>query len=111
MINFKKAFTPKDTEELKPNLFVKKTSKGYKQDNPLVWKGEWRLRGQIGWRNIFMIILIIFLYTQGSKYVVFYEDFNVDPGKYCENVAYVKLNEAINYEQDSSSLPSNIEKT
>ncbi|KKN40795.1 hypothetical protein LCGC14_0730110 [marine sediment metagenome] len=90
-MDFKKAFTPKDTEELKPNFFVKKTHDGYKQVKPLVWNGQWRLRGQIGWRNVLTIVLILALFFSGSKYVNFYEDFHQDPESFCKDYSIYSL--------------------
>ncbi len=101
MINFKKAFTPKDTEELKPNFFVKKTSDGYKQVKPLVWNGQWRLRGQIGWRNILTVVLILALFFSGSQYVTFYEDFHQDPESFCKDYSLINIR-GVTYEDTSS---------
>jgi len=74
MIDFKKACTPKDVEEVKPNFFVqkyiprfsKKKEECYRQANPLVWDGKWRLKNQIELRNIFMILLIIALFRRSK---------------------------------------------
>ncbi len=100
---FKKAFTPKDVEEIKPNFFVQKKGDSYRQVQPLVWDGKWRLKNQIGLRNIIMIIIIIGLFFTGMKYVNFYEEVNSNPKEFCKNVSILNIGEVI-YE-DSSSLP------
>lgn len=110
MIDFKKAFTPKDVEEVRPGLFIKKIPKRYndieyRQVQPLVWNGKWRLKNQIRIRNILMIVLIIALYLVGMKYVNFYEEVNSDPKAFCENVSTINIRE-VDYE-DTSSLPGN----
>ncbi len=102
---FKKAFTPKDVEEIKPNFFVQKKGDFYRQVQPLVWEGKWRLKNQISWRNVFMIVLIIGLFFTGIKYVNFYEEVNSNPEEFCSNVSVLNIGEVM-YE-DSSSLPGN----
>lgn len=108
MIDFKKAFTPKEVEELKPNFFVQKRGDNYRQVRPLVWNGKWRLRNQIGWRNVFMILLIVGLFLVGVKYVTFYEEVNSDPQEFCKNVSVINIKEMI-YE-NSSTIPSDLGK-
>lgn len=120
---FKKAFTPKDVEELKPNFFVqtiydevkdenfkviKRIPKNYRQVQPLVWDGKWRLKNQIGLRNIVMIIIILGLFFTGMKYVNFYEEVNSDPKSFCENVSIYNIGE-VNYE-DTSTIQGDIGK-
>lgn len=110
-MDFKKAFTPKDVEEIKPGLFIKSFPKNpdtieYRQVQPLVWNGRWRLKNQIGVRNIVMIIIIIGLFLTGAKYINFYEEVNSDPAAFCSNVSILNIGEVIH--EDSSSLPSNL---
>jgi hypothetical protein len=105
-MNFKKAFTPKDVEEIKPGFFVQKKGDSYRQVHPLVWKGKWRLRNQIKIRNILMIAIIIALFLVGMKYVRFYEEVNSNPKEFCSNVSILNIGE-VTYE-DSSSLPGNL---
>ncbi len=100
---FKKAFTPKDIEEVKPNFFIQKKGDSYRQVHPLVWNGKWILKNQIGLRNIIMIIIIIGLFFTGMKYVNFYEEVNSNPKEFCRNVSILNIGE-VTYE-DSSSLP------
>ncbi len=105
---FKKAFTPKDVEELKPNFFVQKKGDSYKQVQPLVWNGKWRLKNQISWRNVFMIVLIIGLFLTGSKYVNFYEEVNANPKEFCRDINVINIGEVTH--EDSSPLPGDIGK-
>ena len=102
---FKKAFSPKDVEEIKPNFFVQKKGDSYRQVQPLVWNGKWRLKNQIGLRNVIMIIIIIGLFFTGMKYVNFYEEVNSNPKEFCQNVSILNIGEVIH--EDSSSIPSN----
>lgn len=110
MIDFKKAFTPKDVEEVRPGLFIKKIPKNYddieyRQIQPLVWNGKWRLKNQIKIRNVLMIVLIIALFFVGMKYVRFYEEVNSNPKEFCKNVTIFDIGEVTH--EDSSSLPGN----
>lgn len=104
MIDFKKAFTPKDVEEIRPGLFIQARPKNpdtieYKQVHPLYWNGHWKLKGQISWSNILMIFLIVALFFQGVKFVNFYEEVNADPVGFCQNVSLIDLgNIQFNYE-------------
>ncbi|KKN18637.1 hypothetical protein LCGC14_0953920 [marine sediment metagenome] len=88
-MNIKKAFTPKDVEEVKPGFFIQKKGDSYRQVKPLVWKGKWRLKGQIRWMNIIIIIILIGLYFEGGKYVRFYDEVNSDPKAFCQNVSII----------------------
>ena len=88
-MNIKKAFTPKDVEEVKPGFFIQKKGDSYRQVKPLVWKGKWRFKGQIRWMNIIIIIILIGLYFEGGKYVRFYDEVNSDPKAFCQNVSII----------------------
>ncbi len=88
-MNFKKALTPKEVEEIKPGFFIQKKGNFYRQIKPLVWEGKWRLKGQIKWGNVFVIILILALFFSGAKYVRFYEEVNSDPVAFCKNVSFM----------------------
>ena len=59
-----KMLTPKDTEEVRPGLFIQKTKKGYRQIHPAAWNGKINWKGQIksmiSFRTIFTIALILF---------------------------------------------------
>ncbi len=87
MINFKKAFTPKDVEEIKPGFFIQKKGNIYRQVKPLYWEGRWRLKGQIRWLNIITILILVILYVQGTKIVTFYEQVNSDPEAFCRDLS------------------------
>lgn len=39
------SLTPKETEEIKPGLFIQKTARGFRQIHPAAWNGK------INWRN------------------------------------------------------------
>jgi len=61
-----KNLTPKDTEEIKPGLFIQKRKNGkYKQIYPLAWEGKLRWKEQLKtiftFRTFFTIALILFL--------------------------------------------------
>jgi len=112
-MNIKKAFTPKNVEEVKPGLFIKSFPKNpdtieYRQVHPLVWDGKWRLKNQIKIRNVLMIILIVALYFAAVKYIRFYEEVNADPQAFCRNVSILNSGEVM-YE-DSSTIPINFGK-
>ncbi|KKM69992.1 hypothetical protein LCGC14_1445200 [marine sediment metagenome] len=88
-MNIKKAFTPKDVEEVKPGFFIQKKGNSYRQVKPLVWKGKWRFKGQINWMNIILIIILIGLYFEGAKFVRFYDEVLSDPKAFCQNVSII----------------------
>ncbi len=61
-MSLRKALSPKDTEEIKPNLFIQKRGKdNYRKVEPLVWNGKWRIKQQFGWKNLFTIVIVLFL--------------------------------------------------
>ncbi len=100
-MNLKKSLTPKDVEEIKPNFFIQKKGNSYRQVHPLVWNNQWRLKGQIQWRNLLMVVLIIVLFTQGSKYVHFYEEVNSNPKDFCRDVSILDFE---NYARDTNTI-------
>ncbi|KKL12538.1 hypothetical protein LCGC14_2534780 [marine sediment metagenome] len=55
------SLTPKDTEEIRPGLFIQKREKGYRVLNPIAWNGKYRWRKQFSWRSVFTIAIIIFI--------------------------------------------------
>lgn len=52
---------PKDTEEVRPGIFVQKREKKYRVVNPIAWEGQWRFKDQFSWKNLITIAIIIFL--------------------------------------------------
>lgn len=109
-MNLKKAFTPKDVEEMKPNFFVQKKGDTYRQVKPLVWKGTWRLRGQIGLRHILMIALILFLFFTAAKYVRFYEAVVSDPKAFCMNIPIIDIGDYEVKNEYTCSIPTDFEE-
>lgn len=93
-MNFKDAFTPKNTEEVKPGLFVQKTKKGYRQIHPGVWKGEirWKnlLLGPNFMKSLMWFAIILFLawsyFHDVQQYQEFYEDVNSNPALFCSKI-------------------------
>ena len=61
-MNWKKTLTPKDTEEIKPGLFVQERNPGdYRVINPICWKDQYRWKKQFSWKNLITVIIIAFL--------------------------------------------------
>lgn len=110
-MNIKKAFTPKDVEEVKPGFFIQKKGDSYRQVRPLVWKGKWRLKGQIRWLNIILIIILIGLYVEGGKYVRFYDEVNSDPKAFCQNVSIIDRGSFEVINENTNSIQFDIEET
>ena len=79
----------KNTEEIRPGLFVQLNKGKYKQVKPMVWKGEWKLKGQFTWRNLFTMLAIIFVVGTYIYDSVEINKFNEDPFAYCEEL-YLK---------------------
>ncbi len=87
----KKAITPSDTEEIKPNLFIQKKLGGHRQVYPAVWNMEFR------WKNMFfggsplkstiffaIILFIVWSYNyEIAEYKAFYEEVYNDPVLFC----------------------------
>ncbi len=82
--------TPKNTEELKPGLFIQKSRDGYRQVYPAAWNGE------VIWKNFFFgggwfkplaFFLIIILLALGY-YTTFENcmEFQADPCKFLPNI-------------------------
>ena len=93
-MSFIDSLTPKDTEELKPDLFIQKTKKGYRQIHPVAWKGKWRTKEQLStvfaWRTIITIFVFGFLawsylHDQGALRE-FYIEVQSDPVAFCNSV-------------------------
>ncbi len=80
-MNLKKALTPKDTEEIRPGLFVKKTNKGYRQVYPAVWNGKYSFKniflGRDFIKHFIWFTLIIFLAWSYFNDVDVYQEFHV----------------------------------
>ena len=110
-MNLTKALTPRDTEEVKPGLFIQETSKGYRQVHPAVWNGKinWKnfLLGANPLRNFIWFMIIVFLawsyFYDIDTYKEFYEEVNSDPYLFCSNVTIVS---DINYE-DTYTIQDN----
>ncbi len=101
-MNLTKALTPKDTEELRPGLFIQMKAKNpdtieYKQISPAAWDGKiiWKnlFFGGITLRNVIWFSIILFIawsYFHDVKvYQNFYEEVIADPILFCSNVALV----------------------
>ena len=113
-MNLTKALTPKDTEEIKPGLFIQKTNRGYRQVSPAAWDGK------INWKNFFFgqgflksfifFIIIIFIawsYFHDVKvYQEFYEEVISDPILFCLNVSL----ESYEQYEDTYNLQDNDER-
>ncbi len=94
-MTFKDSLTPRDTEEVKPGLFIKKTRRGYTQVHPAVWDGK------INWNNLlfggsiyktfswFLILLfLIWSYNHDvQEYKNFYLEVRSSPANWCAKVA------------------------
>ena len=93
-MNFVKAFTPKNTEEIKPGLFIQKTKRGYRQVHPGAWNGEmnWKnlLLGPRFIKSLMWFAIILFLawsyFHDIQTYQEFYEDINSNPVEFCSNI-------------------------
>ncbi len=94
-MNFAKTLTPKDTEEIKPSLFIQKTRTGYRQIHPAAWDGKivWKnlLFGGITFKNLIWFAIILFLawsyFHDVNVYQDFYEEVISDPVAFCLDVS------------------------
>lgn len=110
------SLTPKNTEEIKPGLFIKKTGRGYRQVNPMAWMGKYRWQEQkksiFCFRTLFTIALIIFItwgyYSDTKGCVEFQEnpcEYLVEINKFClkpESLGGFEDFEVINDKQEDT---------
>ncbi len=108
-MNLAKKLTPRDTEEVKPGLFIQRTTKGYKQIHPAAWEGK------VNWKNFILggnflksfvwFAILMFLawsyFQDVGSYQEFYEEVNSDPVAFCLGVnlnQYENTNTIQNYD-------------
>lgn len=93
-MTFVDAMTPKDTEEVKPGLFIQKSGKNYRQISPAAWGGKinWKnlIVGPNFWKGFIWFLIIIFLawsfQHDVAQYKDFYEEVRGNPIAYCVKV-------------------------
>ncbi len=98
-MNFKKALTPKNTEEIRPGLFIKKTRGGYKQIYPAVWNDKINyknlLLGHGFFKSFFWFVIIMFIawsyFHDVEVYQEFYENVTSNPAEFCSNIDLFNL--------------------
>ncbi len=127
-MTFIDAITPKNTEEVKPGLFIQTIETNpnkfiYRQVKPLAWKGKFRTKEQLAtlfsvrtFLTLGIIAFIIWAYFyEVGEYRSFYIDTMNNPIEFCETAyANIQTNplgnlEVINEQQklDSNSLSGN----
>jgi len=110
-MNFVKALTPKDTEEIKPGLFIQKQGNSYRQISPAAWDDKiiWKnlFFGQGFLRSFIFFLIIVFIawsYFNDTKELrEFYEEVSSNPVEFCKDVQLVNINEI----QNTDSLQGN----
>lgn len=93
-MTIKDSFTPKDTEEVKPNLFIQKKGDKYRVIEPFVWNGKFRIKEQlktiISLRTILslgFVLLLVWAYIHDAGALrEFYFKVNQNPVIWCTNV-------------------------
>lgn len=130
-MNFKKVFTPKDTEQLKPGLFIQTRYKNilnkegniiarephhYRKIEPVVWDNEYRWKVQLKTvfclRTMITIALILFIawsYVSDKQgYKSFFNDVTTNPVDYCNKIYELysigELNKESENEQQQNSF-------
>lgn len=99
--------TPKDTEEVKPGLFIKKTRFSYRQVHPAAWDGKinWKnlTVGPNFWKNFLWFAILVFIVlgymNDVREYKGWYERYTKNPAEFC------KINF---YEPSPSIIPTEI---
>ena len=91
-MNFIDVLTPKDTEEVKPGLFIQQRGRGYRMVQPFAWNGKMRWREQM--RTVFSIRTFITLAIIGfivwgylndtGEFRDFYVEVKGNPVAYCQ---------------------------
>lgn len=65
-MDWSKVLTPKNTEEVRPGLFIQKRNNNYRQIHPAAWNGKVDWKGQMksvfSFRTVFTMGLILFIY-------------------------------------------------
>jgi len=90
-MNWEETLTPKNTEEIKPGLFVQAIKKNpssieYKVVNPICWDGKYRWKHQFSWKNLVWVILIAFLAWTYQSETQFSRQLQEDPCELLENI-------------------------
>lgn len=88
------SLTPKNTEEIKPGLFIQKKGNGYRMIDPVAWNGKilWKkqIRSVISLRFVITITIVLFLvwaYNQDiGASLDFYNLVHEDPLAFCLQV-------------------------
>jgi len=105
-MNWKKIFTPKNTEEIKPGLFIQLKGNKYRPIKPIVWEGEWKLKEQFGWKNLIWIAIILFVawsyQNDVGEFKDFYEEVKSNPIQYCNQ--YLNNPTLTNFDLSSVNL-------
>lgn len=82
--------TPKNTEEIKPNLFIQKTKTGYRQIYPAAWNGKinWYnfLVGKHFWRGLIYIAIILYIAYWWYQDTTYCREFQENPCDYLPNI-------------------------
>ena len=82
--------TPKNTEEIKPGLFIQKTASGYRSVTPAAWEGKinWKvtLLGSQPLKHLFVFALLMFLAYGYFSGTISCDEFQSDPCKYLPNI-------------------------
>ena len=110
-MNFKKYLTPKETEEIKPGLFVQKTRGGYKQIYPAVWNDKINyknlLLGHGFLKSFIWFAIILFLawsyFHDIQTYQNFYEEVNSNPAVFCSQINLFDFEQ----HEDTNTIQSN----
>lgn len=116
-MTFVDAVTPKDTEEVKPNIFVQKKGDIYRVVNPIAWNGQMRWKEQsktfFSLRTFITLVLIIFVVWSYNNDVKQYKEFYVDvlsnPVGFCDNVYQVNARPFLSEvnDEDTNTLYNN----
>ncbi len=106
-------FEPDNTEEIKPGLFIQNKKGNYRQVNPIVWKGKWRLTKQFGWKNLVWIVIVLFLvfaYNADNKQLLEFHNAVVeDPFGFCnELIASLQTPECNEFERKHGLCLTNV---
>ena len=95
-----KSLTPKDTEEIKPGLFIQKYRGKYRRIYPAAWNGKFNLKNFITggpnfWKTTLFFIIILFLvwsYIQDTTSLrEFQEVVNEYKFEWCGGVPFEEL--------------------
>lgn len=106
------SITPKDTQELRPGLFIQIKKDKYRVINPFAWNGKVRWKEQLqtifNFEQFIRIAVILFLVwsyvNDVSEYKSFYEEIHSDVEGFCNKATQINNADLCNEDYERKGL-------